>query len=155
VGATTPTTHRARRSDRRRTHDDGSALVLVPALLMVLLALGAIAIDLSVLHGAHRSLHRIASGAADDAAAMIDTERLQVDGELRIDGAAARRVVDAHLDAAQVPGSLASSRTSVSADGDVVTVELTSSVDHVLLASLPGTERTEAVSVTVRARLQR
>lgn len=154
MGPTTPTRRPVPRSSGRRPDDDGSALVLVPALLMVMLALGAIAIDLSVLHGAHRALHRIASGAADDAAAMIDTDQLQIDGSLRIDDDAARRVVDAHLDAARVPGPLTAVRTSVSADGLVITVELTASVDHVLLAALPGTERSQPVSVIVRARLQ-
>ncbi|MFN7149804.1 MAG: hypothetical protein ACK4V6_10020 [Microthrixaceae bacterium] len=142
-------------SRRQRADEQGSALVLVPAMMMVLLALGAIAVDLSVLHGAHRSLHRIASGAADDAAAMIDAEQLQLDGELSIDHDAARRVVDAHLDAARVPGTLTTTRTSFSADGAVVTVELTASVDHVLLATIPGTDPTETVSVIARARLQR
>jgi hypothetical protein len=124
-------------------------------MLMVLLALGAIAIDLSVLHGAHRSMHRIASGAADDAAAMLDAEQLQLDGALRIDAVAARRVVDAHLAAARLPGTLTTARTSVSDDGAVVTVELTAEVDHVLLAAIPGTDPSEAISVVARARLQR
>lgn len=152
--ATTPTRRRAHRSSRRWA-EQGSALILVPAMLMVVLALGAIAVDLSVLHGAHRTLHRIASGAADDAAAMIDAEQLQLDGELRIDDRAARQVVDAHLDAARVPGTLTAARTSISEDGAVVTVELTAAVDHVLLATIPGTEPTEPISVIARARLQR
>lgn len=152
--ATTPTRRRAHRSSRRWA-EQGSALILVPAMLMVVLALGAIAVDLSVLHGAHRTLHRIASGAADDAAAMIDAEQLQLDGELRIDDRAARQVVDAHLDAAHVPGTLTAARTSISEDGAVVTVELTAAVDHVLLATIPGTEPTEPISVIARARLQR
>ena len=155
MSATSPTAHRAHPSRRRRAAERGSALILVPAMMMVLLALGAIAIDLSVLHGAHRSLHRIASSAADDAAAMLDAEQLQMDGELRIDVPAARQVVEAHLDAARVPGTLTSARTSISEDGGVVTVELTAAVDHVLLAAVPGTDPSEAISVVARARLQR
>lgn len=154
MSATTPTTHRAHPGSRPPA-ERGSALILVPAMLMVLLALGAIAIDLSVLHGAHRSLHRIASGAADDAAAMLDEEQLQVDGQLRIDAHAARQVVDAHLDAARMPGTLTAARTSISDDGAAVTVELTAEVDHVLLAAIPGTDPSEAISVVARARLQR
>jgi hypothetical protein len=86
---------------------------------------------------------------------MIDTEQLQLDGELRIDDEAARRVVDAHLDAAKVPGTLTTASTSIGDDGAVVIVELTASVDHVLLAAIPGSDPTDDVSVIARARLRR
>ena len=49
-------------------------------MLLVLLCLGGVAVDLTIVHGAHRGAHRIVSAAADDAAAMIDTDLLQESG---------------------------------------------------------------------------
>ena len=108
VRATTLRRRPASPAERRRRSaaaESASALALVPALLLVFLCLGGIAIDLSLVHGAHRGAHRTLSSAADDAAAMIDTSELQLSGELRIDPGDAERVVLAHLRLADLPGT--------------------------------------------------
>lgn len=130
--------------------------MLVPAMLLVLLCLGSIAIDMSLVHGAHRSTHRIASAAADDAAAMIDTTYLQQTGELRIDPASARRMAIAQVAAMDPPGSPVGPPTvAVDPSGAVVTVTLTVDVDHVMLRAVPGHADRERLRVTAQARLNR
>ena len=76
---------RAGRSGERP--ERGSTLLLFPAAILVVMALSAIAVDLSVQHGAQRDLRRVVHAAADDAAASIDLDLLRettkVDFELR------------------------------------------------------------------------
>ncbi len=95
----------------------GTAMVLVPTMALVVFALAGLAIDLSLVHSAHRALHRSVSAAADDAAAMIDQRHLQMTGELRVDTTAAQRIVEAHLATATLPGDLVELRTDVDAIG--------------------------------------
>src|SRR5688572_28468668 len=109
----------------RRGPERGTALVLVPVMTLVLLCLGAIAVDLSLVHAMHRDTHRVASVAADDAAAMIDERRLQIAGELVVDRRRAERVVRAHVASAQLAGEVVALEVSTTATAvDVqVTVE--------------------------------
>ena len=136
-----------------RGHERATALVLVPAMLVVLLSLGAIALDLTSLHAAHRSLHRTVSGAADDAAGMLDGHHLQRTGEIRIDEPAARRVALAHLDAAELPGNL-DRRPSVEVvdSGTAVRVGASVRVDRVVSRLLGADDR---IGVEVTGRLRR
>lgn len=131
-------------------------MMLVPALMLVLICLGTIAIDLALLHGAHRSAHRIVSAAADDAAAMIDTDELQRTGTLVVDRSRAVRVVNVHMATARLPGELASDPSvRVGSDGSTVTVTVELLIDHVMLRAVPGRPEHERVVVTATARLNR
>lgn len=139
-----------------RVRERASALVLVPTMLLVLMCLGGLAIDLSLLHGAHRSAHRVVSAAADDAAAMIDTEQLQLTGELRIDPAAAQRVALAQVGTMTLPGrQLGAVRVEVDPDGTTVSVSVAVEVDHVMLRALPGAPDEQRLDVIAHARLNR
>ena len=135
-----------------RAHERATALVLVPSMLVVLLSLGAIALDLTSLHAAHRGLHRTVSSAADDAAAMLDGHHLQRTGELRIDEPAARRVALAHLDAAGLPGELDGTPSVEIVDGgSAVQVGASVRVERVVSRLLGADDRVE-VEVTGRLR---
>lgn len=136
-----------------QTSDRGTALILVPAMTLVLLALGSIAVDLSMLHGAHRAVHRVVSAAADDAAGMIDTREVQQTGTVRIDPTAARRVVLAHLETSHLPGELVTVDIRVSADLRSITVSTVVRIAHVLLRAVPGAGDDELLTVTAHARL--
>lgn len=140
----------------RRPHvprERGTALVLVPAITLVLLCLAAIAIDLSLVHAVHRDAHRTVSAAADDAAAMIDERRLQLTGELEIDPARAERVVRAHLGSADLAGEL--SEVDITTDDTTVDVSAVVHAPHVVLPALPGRDDSTRLVVTARGRLHR
>jgi hypothetical protein len=128
--------------------------VLVPALALVVIALAAIAVDLSAVHAAHRSLHRSVSAAADDAAGMLDQRHLQLTGEVRIDAAAAQRVAAAHLASASLPGELVDLRTDVDPAAGTVTVTATVVVRRILLPASASTGRDESLHARVRARVR-
>ena len=125
-------------------------MFLVPAMMLVLIALAAIAVDLVAAHAAQRSLYRTVSAAADDAAGMIDARRVQQDGALVVDRDAAERVVRARLDATDLPGPLLGSEVTV---GDTtVDIRVRVRIRHIFLDPLPGFDTT-SVPIRVRARL--
>ncbi len=157
-----PTTDPTRRrvppteSIPRGSAEAASALVLVPAMLLVLLCLGGVAVDLTIVHGAHRGAHRIVSAAPADAAAMIDTDLLLVWGVPRVHRVLARRVALAQLDAMVLPGTVVGSPVvTVSAAGDVVTIAVDLDIDHVMLRAVPGHPDHQQIHVAASARLNR
>lgn len=128
-----------------------TALVLVPAMALVLFVLAGVAVDLTALHTVQRTLQRVASGAADDAAAMIDTRRVQIDGDIVVDPDRARLVAEHQVRSAQLPGRL--ERIDVRVERDRVEVRVEVMVRHGFLGTFPGAPDAERVAATARARL--
>ena len=125
-------------------------------MMLVLFCLGGIAIDMTLVHGAHRSAHRVVSAAADDAAGMIDAAALQRTGELTIDPVAARQVALDQIDAMRLPGRIVDGPSvGVDAAGDTVTVAVTVEIDHVMLRAVPGHDDHEQIHVVAEGRLNR
>lgn len=143
----------ARVSERLHGTERATALVLVPAITLVFLALGSIAVDLSALHGAQRAVHRVVSASADDAAGMIDTREVQLTGDVRIDETAARRVVEAHLATSPLPGDLVRFEVEFAPDRRSLTVEAVVRVEHIMLRAVPGAGEDEVFVVAATARL--
>lgn len=141
-----PTTRRSPRAAERAT-----ALVMVPATLLVLVVLGAVAVDLSAVHAAQRSLYRETSAAADDAAGVIDGHEYQRSGRVSVDADGARRLVEARLRSADLPGRLVSLEVRTTPETVVVAAEV--AVPHVFLSAVPGHPDDRRVSMTARARL--
>ncbi|MGI8794012.1 MAG: hypothetical protein ACR2H3_12715 [Acidimicrobiales bacterium] len=80
----------------RRPSDRGSALMLMPAAVLILLVLGALAVDSAIVWSAQRELANRAAAAANDiAATAVDDEAFYQRGEVKLDEAVARRVADA------------------------------------------------------------
>ena len=136
-----------RGSERRGQR--GSVLVLVPTLALIAVALCGIAVDLVAVHAAQRRTQGILASAADDAAAMIDTRRIQLDGVAVVDPAAARRVAGAHVATARLPGTLRRLDVEVRSDSVEVRAELT--VARIALRALPGAPADSTVVARARA----
>jgi hypothetical protein len=137
-------THRPGHVDER-----ASALVLAPALVLVLIVLGGMAVDLALVRSARRALDDSVAAAADDAAGMLDERRLLVDGTVLIDPAAARRVAEARLGTTRLTGRVAAVRVDVR--GTEVRVEADLSVPPVFLRALGGGERRVRSAAVARA----
>lgn len=79
----------------RAERDDGSALMLLPAAVLVLLVLAAITVDSAIAFLGERELAATVAAAANDAAvAGIDREQFYRCGALTIDRRAATRVAE-------------------------------------------------------------
>jgi Flp pilus assembly protein TadG len=134
----------------------GSILMLMPAGVLVLIILGAIAVDFTVVFLAQRELANAAAAAANDAAtaglseaAFYDSGRLHVDPDRAREVALAafdRRaggVGDAHLTAVAVD--------EVGGEMVQVTVRAQASVDMIFSAGIPGAPARRTVREWARA----
>lgn len=135
-------------SRRRARGERGSSLMLMPAAVLVMLLLGAIALDAAAVRMQVRELRNTARSAANDAlSAAVDVGHLRETGEIRIDEERARAIVADAVTQRSIEGVDVDAVTvRTDADGTLVlTVTLQRSVDHVLRP--PGTDP----SVTVQA----
>ncbi|QXC62402.1 hypothetical protein KSP35_06270 [Aquihabitans sp. G128] len=129
----------------------GSVLMLFPAAVLIVMLLGAIAVDRAVIFGAQRELVATAQAAASDAAAAgIDVAAVRAGGSLRYD--------PARIDAA-VQRSVATLGAGTTASWDLVgtdvVVRLTRAVDLVFTKAVPGADDRVVVTATARASLVR
>ena len=135
----------------------GSALVLVPAAVLVLVILGAIAVDLSVVFLGQRELANAAAAAANDAAtAAISKEAFyrgrgdRAPGRIEVDEEGARQVARRVL-SAQAPRGVTVTGVDVRAPGSQVCVTLEGRVDHLFAKAIPGVPRSTAVRTRASA----
>ena len=140
----------------RRPCERGSVLMLVPAGVLVLLMLGAIAVDSAVGFMAQRELSSLAAGVANDVAgaALSDPSFYEDVGTIRIDPATAA----AHAASARAnPGIRGVRDLDVQAvvRGDQVCVTAVATVDYIFAKAFPTlpdqkTVRGQAVATAVR-----
>lgn len=137
--------------------------MLAPALVLVVIVLGAIAVDLSLVYTARRSAYRSLSAAADDAAAMIDSDEFQRTGDVRVDPEAATRVVRAHLgllDGDTPPGfadpvfRVLDADVATDVTDGVVRITALVEVDRIFTPAVPGVDRSTTLEMTVTGRMR-
>lgn len=128
----------APRAGRPVAGEAGSTLMLLPAAVLVVLVLAAIAVDLAAVRLGRRELVHAAASAANDAVtAGLDEDRLRRGDGYVLDGRRVEQVVLASLAAQQVLDDL-TAPPAVAVDGTTVTVTLTGRVEHVFAKALPG-----------------
>lgn len=126
--------------------------MLMPAAMLIVVVLGAIAIDRAVVFGAQRELIQEAQAAANDAAAIgADPDTIR-DGTDEV-----------RLDRGRVEAAIQDSLTGIEdlvdvswqTQGDEVVVTLEQRVQYVFTKGVPGAHDTTTVTATARARLDR
>ncbi len=134
----------------RGSGERGSALMLVPAGVLVLFVLGALSADAAVAFLGQREVSNAAAAAANDAAAaaLSDEAFYRGGGALVVDGGRAREVA-ARAVAARVSKGVDVSGVDVQVAGDAVCVTVRATVPYVFARALPFGDR--AASVTGRA----
>ncbi|HEX9531019.1 MAG TPA: hypothetical protein VF954_07765, partial [Acidimicrobiales bacterium] len=107
------------RAGSARLGDRGSVLLLVPAAVLVLVILGAIAVDSAVVFLGQRELANGADAAANDAAtAFSDPAFYRAGGTTAIDSRQATAVVEASLAARQMSGVTLDGPPAISISGN-------------------------------------
>lgn len=137
-----------------RAREQGSVLMLMPAAIMIVLVLGAITVDLTVVRLGQRELIAAAGDAANDASTYgIDQSALRSGRGVVLDPDRAREAVVASLDAKGLLDRLASPpEVVVDADG-TVEVRLVRRVPYVFAKALPGLSDGSLVRGSGAARL--
>ena len=122
------------------SRERASALFLVPAAILILVILAAIAVDFSHLYLERRELLAATSAAANDAVTAIDQDLLRsgVDARFELDLPRVEAVASASLAAR---GFTVAPTVSVNASADgnpVVTVQVSRTVDYIFVKAVPG-----------------
>ncbi len=135
--------------------DDGSALVLVPAGILVLLVLASIALDSSLVLLAQRELAARAAATAQDAASLaLADDTLYRDGQITLDAARAEAYTAIAFAPEVRPATFTSWSAAVRAEGRQVTVEATAEVQLRFRPAWPGSASTTTVHARSVARAE-
>lgn len=135
-------------TDRRASGDRGSVLMLMPAAVLVVLLLGAIAIDSAIVYLGQRQAHDIAFDAANDAAgAGLDLEALRSRGDVVYDEDRVRAIAARAVEAAGIHDL---ELVSATIDGDGVVVTVRRTVRHLFTQALGGGAR-DVRTISARA----
>ena len=132
----------------------GSVLMLVPAAVLVLVILGAIAVDSASVFLGRRQLNNFTTAAANDAAsAALDPSAFYNGDRIVIDAVRAKAIVGT-LET-RLPHLLHDVRTTVEVRGNQVTVTATATVEYIFARAIPGVAHASVVrsSTTASARV--
>ncbi|CAB4927668.1 MAG: hypothetical protein F2837_02375 [Actinobacteria bacterium] len=141
-------------SCQRTSGERGSVLMIMPAAFMILLVLGAIAVDLTAVRVGQRSLLSSATDAANDAVTVgLDEGAFRSGDGYRLDPERVRGAVYAVLFAKGVLNHLTSAPTIVIHPDRSVTVRLEGRVEHIFAKALPGASDPVPVHAEATARV--
>ena len=130
----------------------GSALMLMPAAVLVFVVLGAIAVDFAVAFLAEREVSNAAAAANDAAGAALDEDRFYADGAVRLERERAVAVGRAAVAAAGLDDlDDVDVQVRVAADAPMVTVTVSARARYVFAPALPGGPEGIAVEATATA----
>jgi Flp pilus assembly protein TadG len=125
--------------------------MLFPAAILVVLILGSIAVDFSIVFLAERELAAAAAAAANDAAgAGVDTEHFRDTGEVVLDPDAVDRVGRAAMARRASSFDLTDGTITV-VDDDTVEVVVRAEARYIFAKIIPGAPRTATVEARARA----
>jgi hypothetical protein len=131
--------------------DRGSALMLMPAGLLIVLVLASIAVDMSLVHLRKRQAFELAAAAANDAAtAGVDQGRLRTTHDYVLDPERARAVVTDVVAASELASELARPPVVTVTDASV-RVELALEADYIFADVVPGAPDGTEVSASATA----
>jgi hypothetical protein len=137
---------------QRFTRDRGSALVLMPAAVLIVLLLAAITVDMSVVHLGQRQLIDSASAAANDAVTFgLDERALRSGQPLELDRGRVYEAVVRSLDASGILDRLAGPPVVAITGPLTVRVDLDLRVDYVFAHTIPGVPHDATVHATATA----
>ena len=139
------------RRHHRRTRSRGSVLMLMPAAVLIVLLLGAIAVDSAIVYLGQRQAYNVAFDAANDAAgAGFDAAIARETGDI-VYGADRVEAIAADAVAASSIPDLRLVSTSIDDGSVAVTVEI--EIDHLFVQAF-GRDADEPIRITARARGQ-
>lgn len=136
-----------RRATSARRHERGSVLMLMPAAVLIVLLLGAIAVDSAIVYLGQRQAYNVAFDAANDAAgAGFDLDAARTSGEIvydpdRVAALAAQAVAAAGIDDLEL--------VSAEPDGAGVVVTVRRTVRHLFVQALGDPSR-DVLTISAR-----
>jgi Flp pilus assembly protein TadG len=140
---------------KRHRDERGSVLILMPAAVLIVLLLGAVAVDLTVVHLRQQQAIEAAASAANDAVtAGVDQAALRAGRGYTLDPDRVRAAVDQSLRAQGLTDRLAAPPQIDEPTPRSVTVVITLRADYLFARSLPGGPHGTTVRGTATATAQ-
>lgn len=140
----------------RLRSERGSALMLMPAAVLIMFVLGAIAVDLTAIRVGQRDLQAALTDAANDAVAgALDESLLRAGGGYHLDRSSAWMIAMGVLDTRGALGDVVDGPHLTVEDDGSVTITAARRVPHIFGRALPGVPHHEVVRATATARLER
>jgi len=132
--------------------DRGSVLILMPAGVLIVLLLGAIAVDFTVIHLRQRAAISAAASAANDAVTYgLDQDALRRGAGYRLDPNRVARAVAESIDAQGLAGDLTAPPEVTEPGPGTVRVVLHVRAAYLFARSLPGAPSGTIVTATATA----
>jgi hypothetical protein len=132
--------------------DRGSALMLMPAAVLIVLLLGAVAVDLAVVQMRQRTAVGAAASAANDAVTYgLDQAALRRGDGYRLDPARVEQAVAESIESSGLADDLAAPPVVTEPAPGTVTVVLRLRVAYVFARSLPGAPAGTTVQASASA----
>jgi len=130
------------------SRERGSVLMLMPAAVLIVLLLGAVAVDSAIVYLKQRQAYNVAFDAANDAAgAGFDLDAARTTGEIVWDPVQLEALAQEAIAAAGVDGV---ELVSAAPDGEGVEVTVAVTVEH-LFVQVFGNPARDRLSVSARA----
>lgn len=140
----------------RLSGDAGSSLILMPVAVLVVLLLGAIAVDLAGVRLAQADLLDVAAGAANDAATdALDQNALRADGTFVLDLDLANASLDRTLGRRHLLDRVSRRSIHPGPEANEVTVELELPVSYFFAKAIAGSRPGATVRARASASLRR
>jgi len=129
--------------------------MLMPAAVLVVLLLGAISVDLAIVHlRQHQAVAAAASAANDAVTAGLDQAALRRGDGYRLDPTRVDQAVTESIEAQGIAADLTEAPTVIMVTPDTVTVELHLRADYLFARSLPHGPRSTIVQGTATATVE-
>jgi hypothetical protein len=129
--------------------------MLMPAAVLIVMLLGAIAVDLSIVRLGQRELIAAAGDAANDAVTLgLDEAALRAGDGYHLDAGRARDAVVDTLAAKGILDDLAEPPSVIITGDAAVTVQIVRRVPHLFAKALPGAPDDQLVRATATARVE-
>lgn len=139
---------------QRLRAEDGNTLLLMPAGVLILIVLAAIAVDAAIVFQAQREAGDVAAGLANDAASLLDEDRFYTAGEIAIDPTRVAALIALRLPQEQDEPLTLTCAPSYPGDERTVEIRCTGRTELLFTPALPGTGGLGEVVGTARARAE-
>ncbi len=135
----------------RRTPERASVLMLMPAGVLIVLLLGAIAFDLSLVFLRQRQASSVAADVANDlATAALDEEAFRLDGRFELDAGRADSLGRALVAASDLGPEVTDVEVLILGP-DSVSVRVVVGVDYLFARAIPGASNGTTVEASATA----
>lgn len=141
-----------KRCQLSRQTQRGSALILIPAWILIMMMLGGIAVDTAAIHMAQRRGNRQLAAIVADASQILNTSHLLETGDMQVHPEGARRVITELIEQNEFPGIVHSNpHIEIDPATGIISVNMELEVPHIFLQAAPTAPEVAVIALQASA----